>query len=220
MSPEKVPMLQKRIIGMCNRKNIPVITATQMLDSMIRNARPTRAEASDVANAIVDGTDAVMLSGESAVGDFPVKSVEMLVKIANEVEKDIQFVNHPPAETDETHALSEALNAIDKILNLRYVVTFTTTGYTSRIAAGERPRAPVIAFTSNPKVYHRLNLIWGVMPILLDREVESFEDLVEQAETYLIQQNLASVGDCILIMAGIPTKKPKGTNFLKIHKIG
>jgi pyruvate kinase len=103
MSPEKVPMLQKQIIRMCNRKSIPVITATQMLDSMIRNARPTRAEASDVANAIVDGTDAVMLSGESAVGDFPVKSVEMLVKIAKEVEKDLQFVNHPPAKTDETH---------------------------------------------------------------------------------------------------------------------
>jgi pyruvate kinase len=220
MSPEKVPILQKRIIGMCNRKNIPVITATQMLDSMIRNARPTRAEASDVANAIMDGTDAVMLSGESAVGEFPVKSVEMLVKIAQEVEKDIQFVNHPPAETDETHALSEALNAIDKILDLRYIVTFTTTGYTSRIAAGERPRAPVIAFTPHSKIYHRLNLIWGVIPILIDREVESFEDLVKQAETYLIQQNLASVGDLILIMAGIPTQQPKGTNFLKIHKLG
>jgi pyruvate kinase len=219
MSPEKVPMLQKQIIRMCNRKSIPVITATQMLDSMIRNARPTRAEASDVANAIVDGTDAVMLSGESAVGDFPVKSVEMLVKIAKEVEKDLQFVNHPPAKTDETHALSEALNAIDKILDLRYIVTFTSTGYTSQIAAGERPRASVIAFTPNPKVYHRLNLIWGVIPILIEREVESFEDLVKQAETYLLQRNLASPGDLVLIMAGIPTQKPRGTNFLKVHKL-
>jgi pyruvate kinase len=160
-----------------------------------------------------------MLSGESAVGDFPVKSVEMLVKIAKEVEKDLQFVNHPPAKTDETHALSEALNAIDKILDLRYIVTFTSTGYTSQIAAGERPRASVIAFTPNPKVYHRLNLIWGVIPILIEREVESFEDLVKQAETYLLQRNLASPGDLVLIMAGIPTQKPRGTNFLKVHKL-
>jgi pyruvate kinase len=220
MSPEKVPMLQKQIIATCNRKSIPVITATQMLDSMIRNPRPTRAEASDVANAILDGTDAVMLSGESAVGEFPVESVEMLVKIAAQVEQKVQFVNHPPQETDETHALSEALNAIDKILNLRYIVTFTSTGYTSQIAAGERPNAPTIAFTTNIKVYHRLNLIWGVIPILIDREVESFEDLVKQAETNLIQRNLVSSGDLILIMAGIPTQRSKGTNFLKIHKIG
>lgn len=219
MSPERVPMLQKRIIRLCNRRSIPVITATQMLDSMIRNARPTRAEASDVANAIVDGTDAVMLSGESAVGDFPVRSVEMLVKIAKDVEKDLQFINHPPAETDETHALSEALNAIDKILDLRYIVTFTTSGYTSQIAAGERPKAQVIAFTSNTQVYHRLNLIWGVIPILIDREVESFEDLIQQAEHHLLQRNLASTGDLVLIMAGIPTQRSRGTNFLKIHKI-
>jgi pyruvate kinase len=220
MNPEKVPMLQKQIIRMCNRNNIPVITATQMLDSMIRNPRPTRAEASDVANAIVDGTDAVMLSGESAAGDFPVKSVEMLAKIAKEVEKDLQFVNHPPAETDETHALSEALNAIDKILDLRYIVTFTSTGYTSRIAAGERPRAPVIAFTPNSQIYHRLNLIWGVVPILLDREVKFFEDLVKQVEANLMQRNLANPGDLVLLMAGIPMQRPRGTNFLKIHKIG
>jgi pyruvate kinase len=219
MSPEKVPMLQKQIIRLCNRRSIPVITATQMLDSMIRNARPTRAEASDVANAIVDGTDAVMLSGESAVGDFPVKSVEMLVKIAEQVEKDIQFVNHPPAMTDETHALSEALNAIDKILDLRYIVTFTSTGYTAQIAAGERPKSPVVAFTSNEKVYHRLNLIWGVIPILLDRDADSFEDSIAQAEAYLIERNLCERGDRVLIMAGIPTKTPKGTNFLKIHTI-
>jgi pyruvate kinase len=220
MSPEKVPMLQKQIIRLCNRKSVPVITATQMLDSMIRNARPTRAEASDVANAIVDGTDAVMLSGESAVGDFPVKSVEMLVKIAEQVEKDVQFVNHPPATTDETHALCEALNAIDKILDLRYIVTFTSTGYTAQIAAGERPNAPVVAFTSSEKVYHRLNLIWGIIPILLDRDADSFEDAIAQAEAYLIGRNLCVRGDRVLIMAGIPTKTPKGTNFLKIHTIG
>ena len=219
MSPEKVPLLQKEIIRKCNLKNIPVITATQMLDSMIHNPRPTRAEASDVANAIIDGTDAVMLSGESAVGKFPIKAVEMLAKIAEDIEPGIQFANHPPAKTDETHALSEALNAIDNILDLSYIATFTSSGYTALIASGERPQAPVLAFTPNLKVYHRLNLIWGVKPILLEQEVKTFEELTRQAQTYLLQKNLAKSGDKILIMGGIPTQIAGGTNFLKIHTI-
>ena len=219
MSPEKVPLLQKEIIRKCNRKNIPVITATQMLDSMINHPRPTRAEASDVANAIIDGTDAVMLSGESAVGKFPVKAVEMLAKIAGDIEPDLQFVNNPPAKTDETHALSEALNAIDKTLDLACIVAFTSSGYTALIASGERPKAPVLAFTPNLKVYHRLNLIWGVKPILLAREVETFEELTRQAQTHLLQKNLAKPTDKILIMGGIPTQIAGGTNFLKIHTL-
>ncbi|MDJ0903057.1 MAG: pyruvate kinase [Xenococcus sp. MO_188.B8] len=219
MSPEKVPLLQKEIIRKCNLKNIPVITATQMLDSMIHNPRPTRAEASDVANAIIDGTDAVMLSGESAVGKYPVKAVEMLAKIAEDIEPGIEFVNNPPAKTDETHALSEALNAIDKILDLSYIATFTSSGYTSLIASGERPHALVLAFTPELKTYHRLNLIWGVKPILLEQEVETFEELTKQAETHLRQKDLATSGDKILIMGGIPTQIAGGTNFLKIHTI-
>lgn len=219
MSPEKVPMLQKDIIRKCNLKNIPVITATQMLDSMIHNPRPTRAEASDVANAIIDGTDAVMLSGESAVGKYPVKAVKMLARIAEDIEPGLDFVNNPPAKTDETHALSEALNAIDKILDLSYIATFTSSGYTSLIASGERPHALVLAFTPELKTYHRLNLIWGVKPILLEREVDTFEDLTKQAKTYLLQNNLAVSGDKILIMGGIPTQIAGGTNFLKIHTI-
>ena len=219
MSPEKVPMLQKQIIRLCNQKGIPVITATQMLESMIQNPRPTRAEANDVANAIIDGTDAVMLSGESAVGAYPVQAVEMMARIAQDVEKDLQFVNHPPVDSDETHALSEALNAIDKIVDLRCIVAFTSSGYTARLASAERPKAPVIALTDNIQVYHRLNLVWGVKPLLLDFQVESFEDLVKQAETNLVERNLAAVGDRILIVGGIPTQKSGGTNFLKIHTI-
>ena len=219
MSPEKVPLLQKRIIRECNQRSMPVITATQMLESMIHNPRPTRAEASDVANAIIDGTDAVMLSGEAAVGAFPVKAVEMLARIATDVEKDIQFVNNPPATADETHALSEALNAIDQVLDLQCIAAFTATGYTAMIAAGERLTAPVVAFTPDPKVYHRLNLIWGVKPILLNEQVESFEEIVKQAQTLLLQRNLATLGDAILIIGGIPTQTPQGTNFIKIHTI-
>ncbi|NES02874.1 MAG: hypothetical protein F6K22_08450 [Okeania sp. SIO2F4] len=219
MSPEKAPMLQKQIIRMCNKKGIPVITATQMLESMINEPRPTRAEASDVANAIVDGTDAVMLSGESAVGKYPVKAVEMMARIAADVEKDTEFVNYPPAETDETHALSEALNTIDKILPLRCIAAFTSSGYTARLAASERPKAFAIAFTSNEKVDRRLNLVWGVKPILLSEEVESFEDLTAQAQNYLLKLGLAAPGEKILIVGGIPTKHTQGTNFLKIHTI-
>lgn len=219
VSPEKVPILQKKMIQLCNFRGKPVITATQMLESMINNPRPTRAEASDVANAIIDGTDAVMLSGESAVGKYPIKAVEMLAKIAKEVETDVSFPNSPPADTDETRALSEALNIVDKIMDLRYVVTFTTSGYTSLLASKERPSVPVIAITPNVKVYHRLNLIWGVIPVLINEEVDSFEALVNQAETCLKQKQVVQPGDKILILGGIPTKISRGTNFLKIHQI-
>lgn len=219
MRAEKVPMLQKHIIRACNKRKLPVITATQMLDSMIRNPRPTRAEASDVANAIIDGTDAVMLSGESAVGQYPVKAVEMLARIATDVEPDLEFVNNPPACLDETHALSEALSAIQSVLELRYIAAFTSTGYTALMAAGERPKTPVVAITPFENVYHRLNLVWGVKPILIDHQVDSFEHLVSQAQACLVNKNLVVPEDKILIIGGIPTQQPRGTNFIKIHRI-
>ncbi len=220
MKAEKVPLLQKRIIHACNLKSIPVITATQMLESMIENARPTRAEASDVANAILDGTDAVMLSGESAVGKFPVRAVQMLARIAIDVESHLNFTNFPPENTDVTHALSEALNVIDKILDLHCIVTFTESGYTAMIAAGERPKAPVVAFTPDRDVYHRLNLVWGVKPILIDTPATTFEEMTRLAETLLLERKMAAPGDQILIMGGIPSNRPQGTNFLKIQTIG
>lgn len=219
MRAEKVPLLQKRIIKACNLRSIPVITATQMLESMIEHARPTRAEASDVANAIIDGTDAVMLSGESAVGKFPVRAVQMLARIATDVEPDIEFVNNPPEKTDTTHALTEALNTIDKILDLQCIVAFTESGYTAMIAAGERPRAPVVAFTPDRDVYHRLNLVWGVKPILVRESVTTFEAMTQQAEIYLRERQMASPGDQILITGGIPSNRPQGTNFMKIQTI-
>ncbi len=219
MSPEKVPLIQKRIIRLCNQKGIPVITATQMLESMIHNPRPTRAEANDVANAIIDGTDAVMLSGESAVGEFPLEAVKMLAKIATDVEPEIQFVNYPPSEIDETHAISEALNVIDKTLDLHCIVALTASGYTAKLAAAERPRVPVVAFTPNLQVYHRLNLVWGVRPLLLEQEGDSFEEILKRMETCLLERNFASPGDKVLVIGGIPAHKMRGTNFLKIHTI-
>jgi pyruvate kinase len=217
MRPEKVPLLQKRMIKACNLRAKPVITATQMMESMIHNPVPTRAEASDVANAIIDGTDAVMLSGESAVGEYPVKAIEMLARIATYIEPEVDFVNNPPEQSDQTHALSEALNTVDKVLNLKCIVCFTQTGYSAMIAAGERPNAPVVALTPNLRVYHRLNLIWGVHPVLVDRSLASFEALMQQTEHCLRQRKLASSGDCILILGGYPTNTPQGTNFIKIH---
>jgi pyruvate kinase len=219
MSPEKVPVIQKRIIRLCNQKGIPVITATQMLDSMIHNPRPTRAEASDVANAILDGTDAVMLSGESAVGAYPLEAIKMLARIAIEVEPEAQFINYPPDQLDDTHAISEALNAIDRTLDLQCIVAFTETGYTAKLAAEERPKVPVVAFTPNPKTYRQMNLVWGIRPVLLEHPEERLEALLQQIETCLLQRRFASKGDKILVIGGIPMGKAGSTNFLKIHTI-
>lgn len=220
MRPEKVPLIQKRIIRLCNQKGIPVITATQMLDSMIRNARPTRAEASDVANAIIDGTDAVMLSGESAVGDFPVESVQMLANIAMDVEPEQVYVNYPPRKQDKPHALAEALNAVDKVLDLQCIVALTATGQAATIASAERPRVPVVALTPNLNVYHRLNLVWGVRPILFHYDYPTWEEFIQEMDKELLKRNLVSPGDNILIIGGIPLKQAKTTTFLDIHTIG
>jgi pyruvate kinase len=219
MSPEKVPLIQKQIIKLCNQKGIPVITATQMLDSMIHNPRPTRAEASDVANAIIDGTDAVMLSGESAVGDYPLESVKMLARIATEVEPATQFVNYPPSRTDDADAISEALHAIDDTIDLQCIVAFTETGYTANLASEERPKAPIVAYTPDPKVYRRLSLNWGVRPILFPGFEGTLTDVLAQVEADLIQRNFVAAGDKVLVMGGIPFGKAGSTNFLKIHTI-
>ncbi len=219
MSPEKVPLIQKRIIHLCNQKGIPVITATQMLDSMIHNPRPTRAEASDVANAILDGTDAVMLSGESAVGDYPVEAVKMLARIATETEPEAKFANYPPDRPDDVDAISEALHAIDGTLNLHCIVALTETGYTAQLASEERPSAPIVAYTPNPRVYRRLSLQWGVRPVLMKFPNETITDLLPLIEANLTQRNFASVGDKVLIIGGLPMGKAGGTNFLKIHTI-
>lgn len=220
MHPEKVPLIQKRIIRMCNQKAIPVITATQMLDSMIRNPRPTRAEASDVANAIIDGTDAVMLSGESAVGDFPVQSVKMLASIAADVEPEQKFTNYPPREKDKPHALAEAIVTIDQILNLQCIVTLTATGQSALLAAAERPSVPIVALTPSLDVYHRLNLVWGVRPVLFVDDCDHWEEFIPHMEKELLKRNFVSQGDMVLVLGGLPLNQAHSTNFLDIHTIG
>lgn len=219
MRVEKVPLLQKQIIRECNYRSIPVITATQMLESMIHNPRPTRAEASDVANAILDGTDAVMLSGESAVGAFPVQAVKMLARIAADVEPHLEFENMPAYRNDETHALGEALTTITQILDLRAIACFTETGYTATIASGERVKPMIVAFTDRPRVYHWMNLLWGVKPILLEVLPLTFEGMIAVAENQLKERQIATEGDKIVILGGIPAQTPQGTNFIKIHTL-
>ena len=219
LRPEKVPVLQKQIIRKCNARGIPVITATQMLESMIIEPRPTRAEASDVANAIADGTDCVMLSGESAVGKYPVRAVEMMARIAREVEPSVTFSVRPPMSSDETNALAQAIRVIDQTLAVRCIAAFSTTGYTGRLVSAQRPRAPVVVLTPNPKAYHALNLLWGTQPVLTDAQVTTVEDLVAYTERALIERRHAAPGDRILIVAGLPMSRPGGTNLLKIHTL-
>ncbi|HOW73027.1 MAG TPA: pyruvate kinase [Phycisphaerae bacterium] len=219
MSAEKVPLLQKHIIEKCNRRGKPVITATQMLESMIQEPRPTRAEASDVANAIIDGTDAVMLSGETAVGAHPVQAVEMMARIAVEVEEKIEFKNYPPTEHTQTHALTEAIRTVEQVLQPRCIVVLTASGYAAGRVASERPRSPVFAVTTQPRVYHALNLVWGLRPLLIDRQADTFESLTALAEATLRERQLVASGDTILILGGIPAMQPRGTNFLKVHRV-
>lgn len=220
VSPEKVPMLQKHIIERCNRKGLPVITATQMLESMIHEPRPTRAEASDVANAIIDGTDAVMLSGESAIGAFPVRAVEMMARIAAEVEAGTDSRVYPADDPTDSHALSEAATLVARTIELRAIAVMTTSGHTARLVAAERPKTPLFALTTSADVYHWLNLLWGIKPLLVKGTPESFEGLVKQAEAILLERDLVVSGDKILVIGGVPAGQPRGSNFIKIHRVG
>ncbi|MFZ4521783.1 MAG: pyruvate kinase [Bacteroidales bacterium] len=219
MSPDKVPMLQKRIIELCNRSGKTVITATQMLESMIHEPRPTRAEASDVANAIIDGTDAIMLSGETAMGDFPVKAVEMMVKIALDVEAKIEFKTYPPTGHADIVALSRAANQMAEVIIPSCIVVMTTGGRSARFVAAERPKAPIFAFTTHVSVYHGLNMLWGITPILIEEHPDTFEEMVSIAETNLLKRGLSKPGDKILLLGGIPAHEAGGTNFIKVHTI-
>jgi pyruvate kinase len=217
MSAEKVPMLQKHIIEECNRRGLPVITATQMLESMIQEPRPTRAEASDVANAIIDGTDAVMLSGESAVGAYPVQAVKMMASIAIEVESRIEFKSYPAPARTESHAISKAVRALSETIHPKCIVVFTVTGSTALAIAAERLKTPVLAFTASAAVYHALNLLWGVRPLLIQETSSTVEGLVEIAASTLQDRGLAAAGEKILVVGGVPAGIPHGANFLKVH---
>ncbi|MBV9149074.1 MAG: pyruvate kinase [Candidatus Eremiobacteraeota bacterium] len=222
MPLEVVPMIQKDLVARCNRVSKPVITATQMLESMISSPRPTRAEAADVANAILDGSDAVMLSGETAVGAYPTEAVRVMAQIAVEVERSYphEILHARRLENirpDIASSIAEsAVRSADE-LELPYIVTGTTTGNTAHHISAFRPRARIIALTPVVEVARRLALIWGVDALLID-EYASFDELLEVTEQRLKHAGLANPGDCVAFTTGMPVGAG-GTNVLKIHRI-
>lgn len=221
---EEVPLIQKMIIEKCNRVGKPVITATQMLDSMIRNPRPTRAEASDVANAILDGTDAIMLSGETAMGKYPVESVEMMAKIAERAESAIRVKEIKvkegiaPAKT-VTDAISYATVAIAHELGATAIITSTKSGYTARMVSKYRPMARIIAVTPCERVMRKLSLAWGVKPLLVPNS-ETTDEMFERAIEGALKSGFIKNGDLVIITAGVPVGVTGTTNLLKVHIVG
>ncbi len=223
MSPEQVPVVQKQIIAAARRKSRLVITATQMLDSMTRNPRPTRAEASDVANAIFDGTDAVMLSAETASGNFPVESVSTMAEIArisenSEVFHKVSQGFHLPEGQGILHAAVRAACVAAEEVNARAIVPFTASGWTAFLVAGLRPRIPVIACTYNPSAYQRLALCFGVTPVMTERG-KDIDDLYVLGMRHLLDENHVAPGDIVIVVTG-SVVRGSGANTIKIHRVG
>jgi pyruvate kinase len=219
---ERVPLIQKDLIARCNRASKPVITATQMLESMTFAPRPTRAEAADVANAILDGTDAVMLSGETARGEYPIETVRVMAGIAREVEKEypyevLQLRRLEGATRNIATSIAEAATRSSAELNLPFIVTGTTTGNAAHHISAFRPNARIIALTPVPEVARRLALLWGVESLLIER-YSSIDVLLHITEQRMIAEGLVSHGDCIAFTTGMPVGGG-GTNLLKIHQI-
>ena len=224
MSPASVPALQKEMIRMANRHGKLVITATQMLESMIVNPRPTRAEASDVANAVFDGTDAVMLSGETATGAYPVDTVKMMDLIVCDAEAHYETWGHYrdlPHEAMQNDALSItwAARELAHDRDVAAIAVFTETGRTALFSSKSRPRVPILAFTPIPQTYQRLGLYWGVTPYLVPyaNSVESVINIVEEIAT---QQTILTKGQQIVLVSGLPVGAMRQPNFLLLHSIG
>jgi pyruvate kinase len=225
MSPGDVPVLQKRIIAECRRQRVPVITATQMLDSMREHPRPTRAEASDVANAIFDGTDAVMLSGETAIGKYPVQSVEMMRTIATTAEREQMRtdLDLEPLELRESHGFADAVSraAVEtaESLGAVAVIAFTQSGSTARLASKCRPKMAIVAATPSPETARRCNLYWGVEPVLIE-PVDDTDQMIDNIDRALRSRGMACAGDVVVITAGTPIGERGSTNLMKVHVIG
>jgi len=221
---EEVPLVQKIMIEKCNRAGKPVITATQMLDSMQRNPRPTRAEASDVANAIFDGTDAIMLSGETAAGKYPAESVQTMAAIAVRAESALRYreifqKQASAQQTTVTEAISQAVanSALD--LDAGAIITATESGYTARMVSKYRPKAPIVAVTPEEQVLRRLQLVWGVTPVL-GRLAGSTDEMFDIAVEGALRSGIVHLGDTVIITAGVPVGRSGTTNLIKIHHIG
>jgi len=221
MSPEKVPVVQKQVILRARNALVPVITATQMLDSMQKNPRPTRAEASDVANAVFDGSDALMLSGETAAGNYPLESVRMMDRIIREAESSVTAPLRPTryAELHINEAIAEAICHAAEELNMKAIVVFTETGSSARLVSKYRPRPPIIAFSPNHETRRRLGLLWGVLPRRITR-VRDIDHLVRLAEQRLGEERLARRGDIVGVIAGTPLGTRGTTNLMRLVRVG
>ena len=220
---EEVPLVQKRLIRLANQLGRPVITATQMLESMVEHPRPTRAEASDVANAILDGTDAVMLSAETALGAYPELAVRAMQRIIYEIER--RGVTHRREErkaglvgasTEETIAAATRTAAV--LLGAPLVVVFTKSGFSARIVSAQRPEVPILGLTPVERTYQQLALIWGVIPALAP-PVDTYARMFEHARVEILARGLAKPGDRVLVTAGVPFDTPGTTNLLKVEVV-
>jgi pyruvate kinase len=220
---EEVPYAQKRIIALCNRLGRPVITATQMLESMITHPRPTRAEASDVANAILDGTDAVMLSAETAAGQYPRLAVEAMSRIISEIEATPQQWRRDERRRTDTvvsteFAIAAAGAAAVSMLNAPALIVFTKSGFSARIVASHRPSVPILVLTDIPRTFRQLALVWGVIPELVPH-CNTYDEMVRLALEAVQRQGLARPGDRVVVTAGVPFDVPGTTNLLKVETV-
>jgi pyruvate kinase len=222
MNPELVPIIQKKIISAAVRNNKPVITATQMLETMSTNPIPTRAEASDVANAIFDGTDAVMLSGETATGRYPVGAVQMMVKIAAQAESSpflkVNLYYDAQSQDSVTQAVAQGAVKILQDVNARCIVAFSISGKTSKLISKQRPSKPVYAFTSQMETYHRLALLWGITPMFIAK-IDHPARLVDASERLLIRKHFVKKDDLVILVIGMGLTSGS-TNMIKVHRVG
>ena len=220
---EQVPLVQKRAIQAARERSKPVIVATQMLESMITNSRPTRAEASDVANAVLDGADAVMLSGETSVGAHPVGVVRTMERIIEAVETDTWWVPECRAGSDtvapRSAAIVRAAKDVGEALDVKALATFTQTGETARRLAALHPRQPLLAFTVDARVRSQLALSWGVETFLVP-SVEHTDDMVAQVDFSLLSIGRLKVGDRVVVVAGSPPNTVGSTNLIRVHEVG
>ena len=219
MAPEKVPLIQKHIITRCNELGLPVITATQMLESMIVNPRPTRAEVNDVSNAVLDKTDLVMLSAETASGAYPIEAVQMMVRIILETEAGGKTAHQPQRKRlSQEQAVSHAARALSEQASVKAIVVFTQSGNTARLISQDRPRTPILAYTPSLTVYRQLALWWGVRPCCI--EMRGFTDeLMETVGQQLVDAGLLHAGEYVVIMGGLPFGSRARTNFVKLHQV-
>jgi pyruvate kinase len=227
---ERVPLVQKRLIQLANFHARPVITATQMLESMIEHPRPTRAEASDVANAVLDGTDAVMLSGETAIGKYPLQALEAIVRIVTEIEKSGVVEAGPrylgaaeyrlrTGATPREHAVASATVDAARKLKAPAVLVITRSGFSARLVSSHRPSVPIFAVTTDPKTFCELAVVWGVRPVLAEDVEVSYESLTDFGKRAILDADLGTPGDSVLVTAGFPFHQTGTTNTMRVEHL-